>query len=217
MQTGSELAGELRNHWEGLCRRLGLAGDVAGVWGQLRSHYGEAWRAYHNLGHVGDCLAACASCRELEFDRDAVEAALWFHDVIYVVGGKDSEARSAEFARECLASLGAWPAFVERVVGLILATDHRGAPPDIEGQIVCDIDLCILGRGIDVYDRYAAAIQAEVGLAEHVYVPHRQAFLRGMLTKERIFHTDYFGSRYEAAARVNMRRELQEWVSRMGQ
>ena len=40
----------------------------------------------------------------MQFDREAVELAAWFHDAIYEIGRDDNEDRSAELARQLLAS-----------------------------------------------------------------------------------------------------------------
>lgn len=206
----------MRVDWEQLCRDLGLAGDVAGVLDRLRGLYGQPRRVYHNLKHVGDCLLSCRSLFDSGLDKHVMQAALWFHDAIYVPGAPDNEERSAALAQECLAALGGSRELGERVAALILATDHRRPPQDATAQRVCDIDLKVLGQGIDVYDAYADAIRAEAGLPKHEYAPHRQTFLRTMLAREHIFHTVEFRQQYEAAARSNMQRELAHWTARYG-
>lgn len=202
----------MRGGWLRLCKRLELKGDASAVWQRLRSSYQQTWRAYHNLNHVNECLLKCSACWDIECDRDAVEAAIWFHDAVYVVGSNDNEQRSAELAAECLTSLGASAAFVDRVAGLVLATDHRHALEDDEARLICDIDLGVLGRGMDIYDAYAEAVFAEMGLSRKEYAPHRQAFLRAMLARPHIYHTEHFRRQYERAARTNMQRELESWA-----
>jgi predicted metal-dependent HD superfamily phosphohydrolase len=204
----------LRPRWPRLCDRLQLTGDVAAVWKQLHRAYTQPWRAYHNFSHLEDCLhrldsdaADCDATTRLE-----IEAAIWFHDAVYELGAPDNEARSAALARACLAQLGAPPAVIERVANLILATDHRRPTFDPGARLICDLDLSILGRPADEYDRYARAIFIEVGRPEHEFAPHRQRFLRTMLSRPTIFHTDRFRDQYEAAARANLQRELDRWA-----
>ncbi len=205
----------LRRQWRQICERLGLAGDTMAVCEALHSRYTESWRAYHNLAHIEDCLEILHL--EVDFGKWLdVEVAILFHDAVYVIGAADNEERSAELARTLLTSVGATPAFVANVVRLIRATDHRHTVHDDRERVICDIDLSILGRDPDSYYRYAAAICREVGLPEREYAPHRQAFLRNMLAKERIFHTDRFVEKYEPAARTNMQRELRNWETRLG-
>ncbi len=201
----------LRDDWCRYCDDLGLGGDVNGVWEQLRACYSEPWRAYHNLRHIDECLNCCDCSDQVVSDRRAVAVALWFHDAVYRAGAADNETRSAALARECLTSLGASRELSEHVAALVLATDHRRPPSEVEAQLICDIDLRILGRGIDIYDAYAAAIQAEVGLPASEYAPHRQAFLENMLAREHIYHTADFRQQYEGPARHNLQRELDLW------
>lgn len=199
------------------CARLALAGDLDAVWQGLYAGYAEPSRAYHNLAHIDDCLRRldedAADARDIETRlRDEIEAALWFHDVIYVVGASDNEARSAGLARASLSSLGASTAFVDRVAALIQATDHKHAGADEAERLICDIDLSILGREPHEYDRYADAILREVGLPEAEFAPHRHRFLESMVARERIFQTDRFHHLYHAAARANMHREAARWA-----
>lgn len=77
--------------------------------------------------------------------------------------------------------------------------------------------MSILGREPSTYDHYAEAIFREVGLPEEEFAPLRQAFLKSMLARERIFHTDRFQQQYEANARSNMQHELEGRVRKTAQ
>ena len=201
------------------CSWLNLTGDTMSVWDELHAVYTQPWRAYHNLAHIDDCLLMLSLYFDLDEESiaDEIEAAIWFHDAIYEVGATDNEERSAQLARKCLTSLGAPADFIERVAELIITTDHQRPARDAAARLLCDIDLSILGRHADVYDRYAGQIAVEVGLPEDEFMPHRQTFLRNMLSKEHIFHTDRFRQEYEIAARANMRRELEDWAKKPAQ
>ena len=78
----------------------------------------------------------------IEFDREAVELAAWFHDAIYEIGRDDNEDRSAELARELLAS----SPIRDEVARLVLVTKtHKVADDDVNGAVLCDADLSVLG------------------------------------------------------------------------
>ena len=72
-----------------------------------------------------------------------------------------------------------------------------------------DIDLSILGRTTDVYDRYERAIGEEYKWVPNVtFRRERRKILRGFLERETIFHTDRFNDLYEEPARVNLKRAI---------
>ena len=206
---------ETRSRWRGVCERVGFSGDAHVLCEQLRVRYAEPWRVYHNLEHIEDCLAVFSEAAPHAPSLD-IEVAILFHDAVYAVGAADNELRSAEFARELLLQIGANAGFIDDVVRLVLATDHRRALLDDRERLICDVDLSILGRAPANYDRYAAAIFREVGLSEREFAPHRLAFLRMMLGKAHIFHTEDFRQRYEQAARANLAREVRDWEARIG-
>ena len=78
----------------------------------------------------------------IEFDREAVELAAWFHDAIYQIGRNDNEDRSAELARELLAS----SPIRDEVARLVLVTkSHKVPSDDVNGAVLSDADLSVLG------------------------------------------------------------------------
>jgi predicted metal-dependent HD superfamily phosphohydrolase len=58
----------------------------------------------------------------------------------------------------------------------------------------------------DAYDRGVAAEYAHV--PRELYVPGRRAFLGALVARERIFLSEFFHRRLDAAARANLRRVL---------
>lgn len=206
----------LRRRWRFLCDWLNLTGDTATVWERLRGCYEQPWRTYHNLTHIEDCIDVCTL--EVDFGDEqttfAMEMAIFFHDAIYEIGTLENERRSAGLARESLTSLGATPVFVDRVAGLVLATDHKRLPRDEAAAALCDVDLSILARSAAEYDRYAKAIHDEVALPAEEFAPYRRAFLQAMLSKTSVVHTEHFRQKCESVARLNMQRELRRWDER---
>ena len=179
---------------EGLAR--GLTRFGAGLLGIFTSPYaeGDAMMYEYEHGTYGKNVA--------------VGLALWFHDAIYMPGAADNEARSARVAQEALTALGMAKPEVCRVMSLIEATAHREPPASVDAELICDIDLSILGRAWPVYERYAAAIRSEYAMPPDEFALQRAKFLRSMLDRGRIFHTDHFRNRFEQTARENMQREL---------
>ena len=68
----------------------------------LPAAYLEPERHYHNVGHVEAMLNGMGQCRPLLHDAEAVERAIWFHDVVYDARAGDNEERSAAFAGKLL-------------------------------------------------------------------------------------------------------------------
>ena len=173
------------------------------------ARYAEPWRAYHVLAHIEHCLREFDRMRRLAEDRDAVQAAIWFHDAVYVPGAPDNEEESAALADALLEAGGVELARRRRIAELILATSHQSPPGSPDARLLTDIDLAILGAPPVEYDAYAAAIRREfAALAEAEFAAGRAAFIRGALSRPRIYSTDEYHECLEAAARSNLVREL---------
>jgi predicted metal-dependent HD superfamily phosphohydrolase len=197
------------SRWTALWSRLGGQGSARSVFAHVAKAYAEPSRAYHNTEHIRDCLTQLDLSRELARKPDEVEAALWFHDVVYVPGAPDNEDRSARLAESALVACGAPRETRSRVAELVLATRHLTVPSNQDAQLVCDIDLSILGRNPPVFDRFERAIRREYAhIAEPEYRHERAAVLRRFLRRESLYQTEYFRDRFEQQARTNLERVL---------
>jgi predicted metal-dependent HD superfamily phosphohydrolase len=200
----------LHSRWDALFRGMGTPQARHHEFEQLVRHYREPHRGYHNLDHISDCLRQFDTVRHLvSGEVDAVEAAIWFHDVIYDPRGKDNEGESALCADAALARLGADAPFRMEVDRLILLTRHNEPPADVAGQLIVDIDLASLGASADVFDQNGANIRREFAhVDDATYRASRAAILRKFDARPRIYLTDAFFARYEQAARDNLRRAI---------
>lgn len=191
-------------------------------WQALRDAYAVPPRAYHHFGHVCETLAHYrVVAREASWAAPVeVWLALLYHDAIYLPGRKDNEARSAELAQ---AHLRRWPPAgidASRVAGLIALTARHGAldaddfPRTPEGEDTrrfLDCDMAILGAEPEAFAAYDRAIAEEYrAVPRWLYRRKRRAFFRGLLDRERIFLSDFFLDRLEAAARRNLRAMLSD-------
>jgi predicted metal-dependent HD superfamily phosphohydrolase len=206
-----ELRDRMARAWRGLCRRT-VAGaspdDVRGIFDDLRRRYGDKLRAYHNLGHIAECLALAQRQRRHIDQPDALDLAIWYHDAVYDPQHSDNEERSAELAREQLGRLGVPPRGIDAVTGLILATKHAGASLEGDEAWIADIDLAILGSTPEAYERYATAIRREYAFASDAdYRAGRSEFLRRLLERREIFGTPVLRAKLESQARVNIEAE----------
>ena len=176
------------------------------VYGRLRELYGEPHRHYHTLNHIRHCLREFDQAAALMGDPDAVEMALWFHDVIYQPGARDNEWRSAELFRQWSEGR-ADRAFQQRVQDLVMATTHRESPGQGDAGFVVDIDLSSFGLPWEACERDGRLIRAEfAGIADDQYYPGHLRFLRALQCRPNFFCTEFFQQRYEPVARENLAR-----------
>ncbi len=179
----------------------------AGLFEQLMAAYSEPQRHYHTLQHLAECLHHFESVISLAKAPGEVEIALWFHDAIYDVRGKENERRSADWAVKVLSENGATAQMCERVDALIMATLHDVMPADLDQQLLVDIDLAILGASPQRFEEYDGQVRAEYSwVLGFVYKMKRKMVLKGFLSRPVIFHTDVFRVKYEQLARFNLQR-----------
>lgn len=164
-------------------------------------------RAFHNLGHIEDCLRRFDEVARYLDDPDAVELALWFHDAVYVPGDRANERRSAEFF--VAQAAGASPALRRRVAALILATERTRAPRTSDARFVDDIDLSGFGGSWETFARNSRRLRREfAGIGDDAYYRGQWAFLSRLRRRPRFFRTAYFRDRYERQAHANLDRLL---------
>ncbi len=207
-------AEELLDMWKLLTDRLRLSASndkrLAAGRELIDMYSSNPRRAYHNLGHLSACLAELEKVGAMSSDTTLVAAALWFHDAVYEPDKTDNELCSARLAVKVFEQLGMAPDRRRKIARLINATSHLDEPESYDEELICDIDLAVLGKPWSEYSRYAAAVRREYSLPSEQYDQGREAFLRNMLTRRYIYHTRRFRDHCEQTARKNMQRELVE-------
>jgi predicted metal-dependent HD superfamily phosphohydrolase len=200
--------------WLELWRRLGAEGGGQSILVHLNAAYAEPGRAYHNVDHIRDCLAQFDLARDVAQRPAEVEAALWFHDAVYVPGGSDNEDRSASLAEAALLACRVAVDVVGRIGQMILATRHLTMSADPDLQLICDVDLSIFGRDPEVFDEFERRIREEYDwVPEPVYRTSRAEILSGFLRRRSIYQTPVFRDRYEERARFNLQRLVTQLTS----
>jgi predicted metal-dependent HD superfamily phosphohydrolase len=198
-----------RNRWLALWSRLGAQRNGIDVFQQLAAAYAEPTRFYHTAAHIVDCLAQLDWSRDVAARPDEVETALWFHDAVYMPGATDNEARSARMALSSLYAAAAPSGLPERIAAMVLATMHAELPSDPDTQLLCDIDLSILGRETAGFDQFERQIRQEYAwVPEAAYRYARAEVLNGFLQRRSIYLTERFAQQYERAARGNLEKVL---------
>ncbi|MDB6123196.1 MAG: N-methyl-D-aspartate receptor subunit [Pedosphaera sp.] len=197
------------DRWFALWKRLGAQGAPALVYSDLVTHYAESHRAYHNLSHIDACLCEFDRARHLAKNGEAIEAAIWFHDIIYDTHAKDNEERSAALAQSTLKAVGLTDNFTENVFKLILATKHTSMPSGLDATLLVDVDLSILGQSQAKFDEYERQIREEYNWVDaQAFAIGRSSVLKSFLERSSIYSTDFFRSKYEAKARENIIQSL---------
>ena len=194
--------------WRATLAALGAHDD--GTLAALLDAYAEPQRAYHTLAHLDDCLAQLDRFAHLAERRAEVELALWFHDAVYDVRSSTNEADSAAWARRFLEGHGVAEDVVARVEGHVLATGHADAPPGGDAALVVDVDLSILGRDEETYDRFEAQVREEYAwVPGPLFRAKRREILAGFLARPRLYVHDEVAAAYDAPARANLARAIE--------
>jgi predicted metal-dependent HD superfamily phosphohydrolase len=207
--------------WLEFWRRLDARRDPLPYFAALEDRYAEPHRAYHSLAHVLDCLEELELARSQGLNRagtrnaSAMEMAIWYHDVIYDTRARDNEEQSAALAAGVIGEIGLDEAFKNTVAALILATKTHDASLGADAPLMVDVDLAILGRSPEGFDRYEAQIRREYNwVADDAFAAGRTAILETFLRRPTIYHLDFFRTRYEAQARRNLRRSIKRLSAR---
>lgn len=178
---------------------------------ELLQRWSEEHRAYHDLRHLRDVLAALECLRAPGPVPAPVLLAAWFHDAIYDgVAGSDEE-RSAELATARLLAAGAPEPLVDETTRLVLLTrSHDPGPTDHHGQLLCDADLAVLGRAPAGYARYLSDVRTEYAhVPEPDFISGRIAVVHRLLALDPIYRTHAARQLWEDRARRNLRSELE--------
>lgn len=197
---------ERAGNWCGLWRVLGVA-PPEGLHRELEAAWSESGRRYHDLRHLGECLALLQQCERQARRPAEIALALWFHDAIYQPAARDNEARSADWAASCLNRAGGPGDLVRRVHALVMATRHGLTDlPCGDAALLADIDLAILGSPPPRFEAYERDVRQEYAeVPDAIYDRERARILQAFLARPHIYRTPALACRFEAAARSNLR------------
>lgn len=96
------------------------------------------------------------------------------------------------------------------VARLVMVTKtHKATIDDINGAVLSDADLSVLGSDVTRYREYARAVREEyASVSDEVFKPARAQVLTSLLAGS-IFHTGPGRDRWEERARRNVADEIQ--------
>lgn len=184
--------------------------DAEAVYGEVLDYYSESGRHYHTPKHIEHCLAQFDLAAGEMDDADAVEMAIWFHDLIFKVDARDNELQSAKRFTE-LAAHSMDAEFKAKVHDLIMATAPPRIPKTNDEKFMLDIDLSSFGLPWDDMLRDSMAVRKESpGLSDEEFFPGQRAFLESLVNREHFYFTEFFRTRMEETARDNIQRYLKQ-------
>lgn len=201
---------DLLGNWRSLFDSSADLRDVEASGRDLLRRWAEPHRHYHGVEHLRSVLRHLERLGTHALDADACMLAAWFHDAVYDGRPGEDERASAELGRDVLSGLDVAADRVAEVVRLVeLTATHAPAADDVNGAVLCDADLAILGSPPREYAAYVAAVRAE-----YAHVPDaefrngRTAVLRHLLARDPLYSTTTARDLWEVAARRNMTTEL---------
>jgi predicted metal-dependent HD superfamily phosphohydrolase len=188
--------------------RPGAVDRARAVFVAVQAAYQESHRHYHNDEHIDHCLALLHDVHDQLLCPDAVELAIWFHDVVYESGAIDNEQRSAEwFLRQSEGQLT--ENIRQQVADLIMSTTHDEPPKNLDARILLDIDLSSFGLSWERFREDGENVRKEQQhLSDREFYRRQMRFQESLLQRARFYFSDYFYRRFEANARENLTRHL---------
>lgn len=198
-----------RQRFQTIWERTSCSDGGAGIGRDLFRRYAETKRFYHTIDHIDYCLEVYDKVRDHCLNPDAVELAIWFHDVIYDFPVEDNERLSAEYFLEV--SRGRLPESLRQMVfDQVIVTDHRSLPSDPDQKILIDIDLSSFGRHWDQFVYDGLNVRKEMDyLSDDEFYSRQIMFMKSLLARQHFYATDWFRRHFESTARENLNRYLE--------
>jgi len=188
----------LKVRWTAFCLSAGFTNKshIETVFREIVIRYSEKHRKFHTLKHIFEVISAFDVLRWLSKNPHAVEAAIWFHDIIYNVGSSTNEKESADFARDMLLLLGANKKFIKLVKKLIIATRHGEVVlMSDDEKVIADSDLAGLAKTEEEFDRDRKNIRKEYKRYSDVeFNEGTSNFFKKLIKRGFVFHLSWFGS-----------------------
>ncbi|MEN9604815.1 MAG: hypothetical protein RJB39_500 [Candidatus Parcubacteria bacterium] len=171
--------------------------------------YGAPYRKYHNLAHVAQVLR-WLEMREsvypdIRVNYAALKLAAFYHDVVFVVGARDNEEKSAEYAARDLRAMHVPEKHIAQVVMDIMDTRHMDPPATHEGKLMVDADLYGLAGMFERVRADTLELLAESGAPKDKFMTGSAAFLTSLMLRESIYRSPHTEAE-ESAARRNLAR-----------
>jgi len=134
-----------------------------------------------------------------------------YHDIVYIPGKSDNEARSADTLRTAHAAghVSASLSDFAAAIALIESSGGEGLETS-DGRLFWDVDRSILATERQAYLAHAAAVRREFSMyPDLIYQMGRKKFLKSELARDTIFRTVHYRGDAERRARDNIAAEIE--------
>ncbi len=169
---------------------------------------------YHSLAHtlevVKDSAEIGRGCQLSEEEMEMLEIAAWFHDSGYTITYEDHERLGADMAREFLSAMQYPTAKIQLITECIMATSIPQSPDHIVASVLCDADLCHLGR--TDYNEKASLLRKEWEITRDWQYTDSEWYEKTVeFFKSHNFHTNYAHEHFREQKWKNIR-EMEGWI-----
>jgi predicted metal-dependent HD superfamily phosphohydrolase len=203
---------DLENIWNKTANSLGF--DLAlsqEYWNEIYSAYSSEGRYYHGLEHLRSIFRLTEEEVLSTTDRQALNLAVFYHDIVYDFERKDNERKSADLAIDRLSRAGVDQILIERVEELIMATYGHEYSDDALRNLMIEADVSVIGTDHDTYAKYAENCRREYSMfSDEEYNPVRKQALSHFLNTGSLFVSPKFKERFEANAKRNLQWEIDQ-------
>ncbi|WP_299115963.1 hypothetical protein [uncultured Winogradskyella sp.] len=204
---------ELKSQWVNLASKYSEDNVLINtLWNNISVNYSKKNRYYHNLYHINSMLLQAKENQSKFDDYEAVNFAIWYHDIIYKSTKKDNEEKSAIFAKKCLNSLNFGGKRTKIIQNLIISTKKHEVVlnENLDNSYLLDFDLSILGTNWESYLIYIQSIRKEYKIyPSFIYNPGRKKVLLHFLEREHLYFTEEYKYKFESQARINIKKEIE--------
>lgn len=202
----------LKIEWQNLASKYCNTTLAEELWTEIETNYTNKTRHYHNLTHIYNMLLQAETYKTEIKDLEALQFAIWYHDIVYKSSKKDNEEKSALLAEKRLKSINFDLKRIENIKKLIISTKKHELVIDKnrDNAYLLDIDLSILGSDWDTYQKYISNIRKEYKIyPDFIYKPGRKNVLKHFLDRKTLYFTNSFRGKYEIQARENLKKEIE--------
>lgn len=194
---------KLKKYWGALMVKMGLNNESGiDIFEDLILQHSGPKRFFHNTANL---LSMLEEYKVAHGQDMAIEFSIWFlnHSLDMKIAIRMN--KTIEAMTKSLVNLGASPAFRKKVNRLILSVANEGGPISIEEKILSDIRLASLGMNLTQFATSRALIRNEYPqMSNYLFAQFQMNYLKRLLSKDKIYYTQYFIEKYEAKARMNL-------------
>ena len=163
-------------------------------WQEILVAYTNKKRHYHSTLHIYNMLLQAEDIKDNIIDFDALQFAIWYHDIVYKSTKSDNEEQSAVIAKKRLKSFNIEDKRLKTISDLIISTKKHLVLcfENEDNSYLLDLDLSILGTDWTTYKSYCNNIRKEYNIYPDImYNKGRKKVLKQFLEREALYFSKY--------------------------